>query len=151
MPGDHIIAILSSDDSYYLPTHRQPARPCYHECNAPIPTIMKDNKQIMHRASKKNTPRQKREKLVTRFLDEVLATVNRERTHAAASDALRKGYFAGLRPYQQWGDFQFRGKLPRPRPLELYVEPYTLYGYFRAWLRKQRIDPETLPLPEKSE
>jgi hypothetical protein len=111
---------------------------------------MKDNK-IMHRTSKKNTPGQKHEKLVTRFLDEVLSVVNRERTHATASDALRKGYFAGLRPYQQWGDFQFHGKLPRPRPLELFVEPYTLYGYFRAWLRKQGIDPETLPSPEKSE
>ncbi len=50
-------------------------------------------------------------------------------------------FFDSLKPYRRFGDFQFLAKLPRPRPLELQVEPYAFYGHFRAWLRKRGIDP----------
>lgn len=93
---------------------------------------------------KQSRTQTRHEVLVGQFLSEVLAVVKRERTRNAASDALRKGYFAELRQYQQWGDFQFKDTLQRPRPLELYIDPYTLYGYFRLWLRKHGLDPDTI-------
>jgi hypothetical protein len=53
-------------------------------------------------------------------------------------------YLNALKPYQQFADFQGCKSLPRPRPLELHIERSILYGYFRSWLRKQGIDPDTV-------
>jgi len=51
-------------------------------------------------------------------------------------------FFDSLEPYRRFGDFQGLETLPRPRPLHILIEPHILYGHFRAWLRKQGIDPD---------
>jgi hypothetical protein len=72
-----------------------------------------------------------------------LSTLAAERRYSDARDSLRS-FFASLKPYRQFGDFQSLAVLPRPRPLELHVEPSILYGHFRAWLRKRGFDPNTI-------
>jgi hypothetical protein len=51
-------------------------------------------------------------------------------------------FFESLIPCRRFGDFQTLASLPRPRPLELHVEPHIFYGHFRAWLRKRKLDPD---------
>jgi hypothetical protein len=50
------------------------------------------------------------------------------------SDGVRDhpGFSVRLRrnPHQWRGDFQRRGVLPRPQPLQLFIDPYALYGFF---------------------
>jgi hypothetical protein len=53
-------------------------------------------------------------------------------------------FFKPLKRYRQLGDFQGLATLPRPRPLQPHIDPYILYGHFRAWLHKQRIDPDKI-------
>lgn len=52
-------------------------------------------------------------------------------------------YFESLKPYRKFGDFQNLATPPRPSPLQILIEPHILYGHFRAWLRKQGLDPDT--------
>jgi hypothetical protein len=59
----------------------------------------------------------------------------RDRIHA---------YFDSLKPFRRFGDFQGLAILPGPKPLHLHVEPHILHGHFRAWLRKQQLDPDRL-------
>lgn len=56
-------------------------------------------------------------------------------------------FFKSLKRYRRFGDFQRLAPLPRPRPLQLHIDPYILYGHFRAWLRKQKIDPDQIREP----
>lgn len=76
-----------------------------------------------------------------------LGELGADRRHCDIHDDLR-AFFDSLEPYRRSGDFQFQAKLPRPRPLELQVEPYAFYGRFRAWLRKRGIDPDTVDVRE---
>ena len=73
-------------------------------------------------------------KFVTMFLRETLAAAARvkagnhsitalgemgaDRRHCDIHDDLRT-FFDSLKPYRRFGDFQFKAKLPRPRPLQL--------------------------------
>lgn len=79
--------------------------------------------------------------LVNSFLSEVLFMIEIHERHSNALDALRR-YFETLEPYREWGDFQMGRTLERPSELDLLIEPYALYGRFRAWLRKQGINPD---------
>lgn len=63
-----------------------------------------------------------------------------EMHHCDVRDNLRV-FFDSLIPYRRFGDFQTLASLPRPRPLQLHVEPHIFYGHFRAWLRIQGFDP----------
>jgi hypothetical protein len=76
-----------------------------------------------------------------------LSEIGANQRHCNIHDDL-KAFFDSLIPYRRLGDFQFLAKLQRPRPLELSVEPYTLYGHFRAWLRKRGIDPDTIDVED---
>jgi hypothetical protein len=76
-----------------------------------------------------------------------LGELGADRRHCDIHDDLR-AFFDFLEPYRRTGDFQFKAKLSRPRPLDLQVEPYAFYGRFRAWLRKRGIDPDTVDVRE---
>lgn len=89
----------------------------------------------MRRGAKKARVQLNSEELVNRFLAEVLSLIGSYERYSEAEQAL-KNYFASLEPYRQWGDFAMEHMLPRPEPLEIFVEPFALYGRFRAWLRK---------------
>ena len=78
-----------------------------------------------------------------------LGEMGAERRHCDIHDDLGT-YFDSLKPYRRFGDFQFEAKLPRPRPLQLQVEPYAFYGRFRAWLRRRGIDPDAVNVAEVS-
>lgn len=89
--------------------------------------------------------------LANRFLTEVQGVVATSEIYGAAHDALFNGYFANLKQYQQPDDFGIGLgllQLPRPRPLQIFVDPVILYGFFRLWLRKQKIDPNTVVHPD---
>jgi hypothetical protein len=97
------------------------------------------------------------EQFAERFLAEVLAAAAgvevgerpiaelgefaADERHCDAHDALW-AYFRSLEPYRRFGDFQGLETMPRPRPLQLHIAPHILHGHFRAWLRKQGIDPD---------
>ncbi len=86
------------------------------------------------------------EELVSQFLTEVLDTVRGFEVYAEAYEALWQGFFEPLRIYYRWGDFAGQVELQGPRVLGLFVNWQVLYGFFRAWLRKQGIDPDTITL-----
>lgn len=101
------------------------------------------------------------EQLARRFLAEVLAVLAGlegelsihelgelcgETRYCDAEDNLA-AFFKSLKRYRRAGDFQGLATLPRPRPLQLHIDPYILYGHFRAWLRKHRIDPNEIGEP----
>ena len=69
-----------------------------------------------------------------------------ETRYCDAEDNLA-AFFKSLKRYRRAGDFQGLATLPRPRPLQLHIDPYILYGHFRAWLRKHRIDPNEIGEP----
>jgi hypothetical protein len=103
----------------------------------------------MRRRAKQYTVTLTSEELVNWFLAEVLGLIVSYERYGDAADAL-KNYFELLQSYRQWGDFQVRGTLPRPMPLEIFVEPHALYGHFRAWVRRHGIDPDAIVLPDAS-
>jgi hypothetical protein len=102
------------------------------------------------------------EQLAKRFLAEVLAAsagvevghlsirelgeLCGEARYCDAEDNLAV-FFKSLKRYRRLGDFQGLATLPRPRPLQLHIDPYILHGHFRAWLRKQKIDPDQIGVP----
>jgi hypothetical protein len=95
----------------------------------------------MHTAERRRTIA---EKLGLQFLDEVQAAIAPFEIYGDAHDELWLGYFDPLRPFIRQGDFVAEHPLSRPHPLQLLVESYTFYGWFRVWLRKQGIDPGSL-------
>src|SRR5260370_2767878 len=82
--------------------------------------------------------------LAIRFVDGAQAAIAPFEIYSDAHDALWHGYFEPLRPFIDRGDFVMEHPLARPHPLQLFVESYTFYGWFRAWVRKQGIDPASL-------
>jgi hypothetical protein len=72
-----------------------------------------------------------------------LGEIAAERRHCDIHDDLWS-FFDSLKPYRLFGDFQGLAMLPRPRPLQLHIEPDIFHGHFRAWLRKRGIDPNTI-------
>ena len=101
----------------------------------------------MRRGAQKFIVKLTSEALVNWFLAEVLAVIATYERYGEA-DAALKTYFSSLEPYCKSGDFQMERMLPRPTPLEIFVEPYAFYGHFRAWLRKQGIDPDAVTVPD---
>jgi hypothetical protein len=91
--------------------------------------------------------RTKAEALAIQFLDGAKAALAPFDIYSDAHDALWRGYFDALRPYINHRDFVMEHPLARPHPLQLLVESYKFYGWFRAWVRKQGIDPATLTIP----
>lgn len=51
-------------------------------------------------------------------------------------------FFDSLIPYRRFNDFQTLASLPRPRPLQLLVEPHIFYGHLRSWLRRRGFNPD---------
>lgn len=99
------------------------------------------------------------EQLVARFLGDVLAVAAGVEPHKFSLHDLGEfaadeghcdshdrlfGYFESLKPYRRFGDFQGLETLPLPKPLQLHIDPYILRGHFRAWLRKQGIEPDKI-------
>lgn len=78
-----------------------------------------------------------------KFSMEELGELWAERRYGDAEDDLFT-FFESLKPYRKFGDFQMLAELPRPRPLQLHIDPGILYGHFRAWLRKQGINPDQI-------
>ena len=91
------------------------------------------------------------EELATQFLDEVVNVIAPFEIYGSAHDALWDGYFADLREYAAWGDFNGEEQLPRPKPLPLLVDAHVLFGFFRAWVRKRGIDPNSMDPLKKQE
>jgi hypothetical protein len=87
------------------------------------------------------------DELVNAFLAEVLTIVQAHERCSLVADALAQ-YFASLDPYRRSGDFQMNGTLPPPASLKTFVEPHVFYGHFRAWLRKQGINPDSVEVPD---
>jgi hypothetical protein len=97
----------------------------------------------MRSRAKEFTVKLTSEGLVNWFLAEVLSVIVNYERYSDAADALRI-YFEFLAQFEARGDFQMQETLPRPAPLEMFVEPHALYSRFRAWLRKQGIDPDSV-------
>jgi hypothetical protein len=75
------------------------------------------------------------EALRARFIAEALAAIGQEERFDRAHEALRVWLYA-LAPFSRWGDFQELEEIALPEPYHILVEPLTLYGYYRAWLRR---------------
>ena len=75
------------------------------------------------------------EALRARFIAEALAAIGQEERYDKAQEALR-GWLYTLAPFSRWGDFQGLEEIALPEPYHILVEPMTLYGYYRAWLRR---------------
>ena len=75
------------------------------------------------------------EALRSRFIAEALAAIGQEEKYDKAREALRAWLYA-LAPFSRWGDFQELKEITLPEPYHILVEPLTLYGYYRAWLRR---------------
>jgi hypothetical protein len=89
--------------------------------------------------------------LANRFLTEIQGVIGTSDIYGEAHNALFLGYFANLKQFQQRTDFSGRNalrRLSRPHSLHLFVDPGILYNFFRLWLRKQNIDPDTVVHPD---
>ncbi len=75
------------------------------------------------------------EALRSRFIAEAIAAIGQEERYDKAKEALRAWLYA-LAPFSRWGDFQGLEEIALPEPYRILVEPLTLYGYYRAWLRR---------------
>ena len=73
--------------------------------------------------------------LRARFVAEAIAAIGQEERYDKAKEALRAWLYA-LAPFSRWGDFQGLEEIALPEPYHILVEPMTLYGYYRAWLRR---------------
>ena len=75
------------------------------------------------------------EALRSRFIAEAIAAIGQEERYDKAHEALRSWLYA-LAPFSRSGDFQGLEEIALPSPYRILVEPMTLYGYYRAWLRR---------------
>jgi hypothetical protein len=75
------------------------------------------------------------EALRARFIAEALAAIGQEEKYDKVQEALRDWLYT-LAPFSRWGDFQGLEEIALPEPYRILVEPLTLYGYYRAWLRR---------------
>jgi hypothetical protein len=75
------------------------------------------------------------EALRSRFIAEAVAAIGTRETYVQVQAALREWLYA-LAPFSRWGDFQGDGEIALPEPYHILVEPFILYGYYRAWLRR---------------
>jgi len=91
----------------------------------------------MHTAERRRTTA---ERLGLQFLDEVQAAIAPFEIYGDAHEALWQNLFRSVRPF----DFVADRPLARPHPLQLLVESYIFYAWFRAWVRKQGMDPASL-------
>jgi len=86
-------------------------------------------------------------KLATRFIDEVLTATrganagSDPKTFSRVYEALQE-YFTTLRWHLGPSDYD-AGELVVPETLRYVVDGIDLYTYFRCWLRKQGIHPDT--------
>ena len=101
----------------------------------------------MRRSTRRHTAILTSGQLVNWFLAEVSTVAGNHERYADAMDALNV-YFEILEPFHRWGDFQMKGRMPRPASLELFIDPYALYGHFRGWLRQRQIDPDAVAVPD---
>jgi hypothetical protein len=74
--------------------------------------------------------------LRSRFITEALVAIGQEERFDKAQTALRE-YLYALAPWSRPGDFQGDGMIALPSPYRILMEPSTLYGYYRAWLRRE--------------
>lgn len=103
----------------------------------------------MRRGAKRHTITLSSQGLVNWFLAEALSVIAGHERFTDAAEALRK-YFKILQPLRRPGDFRMQRMLPRPAPLELFVDAYALYGHFRCWLRLHKLDPDAVVVPNAS-
>jgi hypothetical protein len=75
--------------------------------------------------------------LRSRFIVEALAAIGQEERFDKVRAALRE-YLYALAPWSRSGDFQFDGEIALPSPYHILIEPSILYGYYRAWLRREQ-------------
>ena len=74
--------------------------------------------------------------LRSRFVAEAIASIGQEERFDKAHAALRE-YLHALAPWSRPGDFQWLHQIELPDPYYILIEPYTLYGYYCAWLRRE--------------
>lgn len=130
------------ESPYFRPVHnrglRQPVALPYDLRQRPThPTT---RQSFVPRPAKRYTIKLSAQELVNWFLAEALAAVASSRNFTEAANALRR-YFGYFEKFQRPGDFEIQ-RLPRPVPLDLFVDPYALYGHFRFWLRVLELDPD---------
>jgi hypothetical protein len=101
----------------------------------------------MRRGAKPFTVKLTSQELVNWFLGEAVSVTAGHERFSDAADALDR-YFGMFEHLRRASDFQMRRMLPRPAPLGLFVDPYALYGHFRAWLRSHELDPDAVIVPE---
>jgi hypothetical protein len=92
----------------------------------------------------------KARQLALRFVDEALAAIASCEVYSDAYGLLRHHIFEPLQPFgasDPTDEFDDAHPLLRPGDLQLLVGPYTFYSWFRAWVRKQGIDPASLSIP----
>ena len=75
--------------------------------------------------------------LRARFIAEAIAAVGDRERFDEAIAALREWLYT-LAPFNRWGDFQGDGEIALPEPYRILIEPSILYGYYRAWLRREQ-------------
>ena len=75
------------------------------------------------------------EALRARFVAEAIAAIGKEERYDKALETLRAWLYT-LAPFSRRGDFDSLEKIVLPEPYNIFMEPMTLYGYYRAWLRR---------------
>ena len=81
------------------------------------------------------------EELSRRFIDEATSAILSHEKWSDCRNALRV-YFHMLDSYVRWGDFSAARCLEPEGELGPFVNGYIFYGWFRAWLRSQGVDPD---------
>jgi hypothetical protein len=104
----------------------------------------------MRRGAKRYTVKLTSEGLVNWFLAEVVSLTAGRETYADAAEAIEH-HFGLFKHLSRSGDFHLGRTLPRPRPLDLFIDPHVLYGHFCSWLRSHEVDPDTVTVPNYPE
>jgi hypothetical protein len=87
--------------------------------------------------------RAEHELLAYLFLREIGSIIASRNTYTEVQDALAD-YLAEVRLYGKRTDFKTMTRFPDKNILSLLMQPQTLEDSFRAWLRKQGINPDQL-------